>query len=420
MHKLLPVLICLFIGQPVYCQLSSDRCEVLRGEDVSQFENWLQSRQLSSTAQATRIYRLPVVVHILHTGDEQGTGFNYSREHVEHQIKTLNEDFRRKEGTPGFNTHPDGTDTRIEFALAEIDPDGNPTEGIVRVNMKSVEIPPISGNPILLCSQYSFWDPEKYLNIWCADVGLPPGTLLGIGRFPVSDIGGLPQEDDQDADGVFISAPHFGYTESNGNRFNKGRTLTHEIGHFLGLLHTFSDDINCTGKNDYCEDTPPTSSPTNGCPSEKPVACDGRPVMTENYMDWSYDECMNIFTRNQTTRMHTVLENSPRRKSLTTSDVITRPEDVTGLPGEADTHPFMVYPNPASDKLYIVIDGRFFLDDTISIIAYSISGKVLLSKTAECKPGVDIEVALPALQEKIIIMNIAGRNASIKQLVVLN
>lgn len=417
MQKLLPVVLILFVCQTVYCQLNINRCEVIRDEDKAQFEDWLQSRQLFSAVRGNKIYRLPVVVHILHNGDEVGTGFNYSKEHIKHQIKTLNDDFRRKAGTPGFNTHPDGVDTQIEFALAEIDPEGNPTDGIVRVNMKSVQVPPIGGNPVLLCSQYSLWDPEKYINIWSADMGLPPGTLLGPGRFPISDIGGLPQEDNQYADGVFISAPHFGYTES-GNPYNRGRTLTHEIGHFLGLLHTFSDNSDCTSENDYCDDTPPIGSPTTGCPSTKPVACDGRPVMIENYMDWSHDDCMNIFTRNQTTRMHTVLENSPRRKSLTTSDVITRPEDVTGLPNERSAQ-ILVYPNPASDKMYIRLD-RSLRGNTVFITAYSTLGKVLLSKEVEYRSEADIEVTLPALQEKIIILSILGSNISHNQLVVLN
>src|SRR5262245_32404205 len=115
-----------------------NRCETTRIEDTGKFENWLQSKQVFSAVMTNRLYRIPVVVHIIYTGEPEGEGYNYSIERVEAQIRTLNEDFRRKEGTPGFNSHPDGEDPRIEFVLAQVDPEGEPTNGIVRVDRNLV------------------------------------------------------------------------------------------------------------------------------------------------------------------------------------------------------------------------------------------------------------------------------------------
>ena len=93
--------------------------------------------------------------------------------------------------------------------------------------------------------------------------------------------------------------------------FNLGRITTHEVGHWLGLRHIWGDG-DCLA-DDYCNDTPPAEAPNNTC--AKNVSCNS-PDMIENYMDYTTDECMNIFTQDQKIRMHTVLRNSPRRKEL--------------------------------------------------------------------------------------------------------
>jgi hypothetical protein len=110
------------------------RCEVKRTEDIEQFEHWLYSKRVEAFTKLNTTYKIPVVIHIIHTGEPLGEGFNYSAERIESQIRTLNEDFGRKEGTPGFNSHLDGEDSQIEFVLARIDPEGNPTNGIVRID----------------------------------------------------------------------------------------------------------------------------------------------------------------------------------------------------------------------------------------------------------------------------------------------
>lgn len=398
----------------------NNRCEIRSIEDPARFEHWLHSKQIASGKLSDRTYKIPVVIHVLHLGEPVGEGFNYSAARIESQIRTLNEDFRRKEGTPGFNSHPDGGDPRIEFIMAQVDPDGNPTDGIVRVDMKSVHLPPGTGDIITACSQYSYWDPDQYLNIWCMYIGPPPILFFGSGRFPVSDLEGLGGQS-ADGDGVFINAFNFGQGETNTvPNYDKGRSLTHEMGHFLGLLHTFGSINNsrqCDQYSDYCDDTPPIPFGTDGCPSVRPAACDSRPAMIENYMDYSYDVCMNIFTRDQIARMHVVLENSPRRKSLLTSPAIDRSEDVTGIQDDI-VHAFKIYPNPANDKLYISMDEKIRGSD-IKVTAHTLLGKMVFKKTFKVIET-EVEIPISDVYEKMMILTIEGPRSSFKQLVMIN
>lgn len=386
----------------------SDRCYTKQSSNSKKFEAWLKSKRFSKNGNPDEIYKIPIVVHILHHGEPIGEGSNHSIARIEAQIQRINEDFRRKTGTLGHNLHPDGGDAKIEFVLAKSNPQGNATNGIVRINMNDIEVPPISLNNILWASKYSYWPPEDYLNIWSMPIpGLPDGTLLGEAKMPVSDLEGLPDEfHPDDADGVFIRAPYFGNQNPGMNlSFNLGRTLTHEIGHFLGLLHIWGgiDGLGNCEINDFCADTPPTDNFTSGCPSPNPTSCDDRPKMIENYMDYSHDACMNIFTKDQISRMRTVLENSPRRKSLLTSPGL-EPPVTTGLP-ELDHKSINIYPNPVLDRIYIQLDTEQLLKQ-LDIIAYSLSGKVLFTRSFENHFEGDIELFVPKTKESVIILHL--------------
>ena len=352
---------------------------------------------------AQRLYRIPIVVHILHRGDAEGTGFNFSKDRVVAQIRTLNEDFRRKKDTPGFNDHPDGADTNIEFVLAEIDPDGNPTDGIDRVDISKIQQTPSAGDVVSLCSRYSYWDADRYLNVWSLDLGLPPGVFLGSSRFPIADLPGLDNLSPRpEGDGTFINALNFGSGADNTDpNYNMGRTLTHEIGHFLGLLHTFGSINNsrqCDGYTDYCDDTPPIPVTSVGCSSVAPIACDGRPVMTGNYMDGAYDVCMNIFTRDQVARMRKVLENSPQRASLATSAVIDRTVENGVLPAAS------VYPNPVTDNLYVSLNGQ-----PATVAGFLLSGQKIFREKVDSPLG-DVGIPMDQYKGEIILVMIKVDN----------
>jgi hypothetical protein len=139
-------------------------------------------------------------------------------------------------------------------------------------------------------------------------------NTLGYAQFPtMSGLDGLPDDAAAQTDGVVIGYRYFGRTENVQPPFNMGRTTTHEVGHWLGLRHIWGDgDCSAT---DYCADTPSANGPNQSCQFRDSCPGDG-PDMIENYMDYSDDPCMSIFTIDQMARMRTVLEVSPRRHSL--------------------------------------------------------------------------------------------------------
>ncbi|WP_108422643.1 M43 family zinc metalloprotease [Muricauda amoyensis] len=268
------------------------------------------------------IYTLPIVVHIIHNGEEVGEGTNLSIERIMKQVEILNEDFRKKKDTRGYNNHPDGDDAKIQFVLAKQDPDGNPTNGIVRKQISTVP-DHVPNSEYHSFAYLSYWDSDHYINIWTAPY--PESMveiLLGKSTGPETDLPGiyiLPEPDN--IEGIIINWAVFGESDFD-TIHNLGRTLTHEMGHYLGLMHTWgSGDCEL---NDYCEDTPAVdhvvwaASPYLGCQDEE--------VQVANYMNYSPDDVMNMFTKDQIGRMRYVLENSPRRNSLLTSKGLDNPK----------------------------------------------------------------------------------------------
>ena len=266
------------------------------------------------------LYKIPVIVHVVHNGEEVGTGANISEAQVQSQIAVLNEDFRKEEGSNGDNT--EGVDTQIEFYLATVDPEGNALAepGIHRFN-GGLPIWP-TGFATTVDSQLkpaTIWDPTRYFNIWTVNFGGFVGrSLLGYAQFP-SDSGLPGLEEDEgspETDGVVIGYKYFGSAEKGSfpdlnQTYNLGRTCTHEVGHWLGLRHIWGDG-GCL-VDDFCEDTPSSDEPNYSCLLH--TSC-GSVDMIENYMDYTDDQCMNMFTQDQKDRMMQVLLNSPRRNTL--------------------------------------------------------------------------------------------------------
>ncbi|MGM5468975.1 M43 family zinc metalloprotease [Flavobacteriaceae bacterium LMO-SS05] len=283
-------------------------------------QNTIKNNKLSkiqSTRGATLV-RIPVVVHVIHNGTAIGVGANISNAQVLSQIQVLNEDYRKMFNTRGYNSHPDGADTNIEFYLAREDPDCNPTTGIERYDLSSISTTwssGFSGNTNDILKPLTIWDPSRYLNMWT--VTFTESTDLGYAQFP-----GGPS----DTDGVVMGYQYFGSNDASGVNlnssapYNLGRTTTHEVGHYLGLYHTFEGG--CGGVGDQVSDTPPVNQANYGCPvgaDSCPAAPDGILDMIENYMEYTDDSCMNIFTNGQSTRMDGVL--SGARLSLANSTV---------------------------------------------------------------------------------------------------
>ena len=301
------------------------------------FENWiapkiqeLKNARLANPNQTHAVITIPVVVHVIHNGDAYGTGENIRDEQVLSQIQVMNEDFRRIVGTPGFGA---GVDVEIEFCLAQSDPNGNPTTGINRVNLgiASWDRANVEGN----LKPNTSWDPNNYLNMWTCRFGGDLNGVLGYAQFPsASGLAGMPANGGgAGTDGVIMAFNAFGSSDiypagSYLAPYDKGRTTTHEVGHWLGLRHIWGDG-NCT-VDDFCADTPTAAAPNYNCVLVN--SCnDGPgdlPDQVENYMDYTNDTCMNIFTQNQKERMLVVMANSPRRVSLVNSTKCLAPAPI--------------------------------------------------------------------------------------------
>lgn len=293
-----------------------------------EFENWItplieQQRLRNMTqSQADGIITIPVVVHVIHGGQAVGTAPNIVDAQIESQITVLNQDYRRMAGTPGFNTNAVGADTGIQFALAKQDPNGFPTNGINRVNMCKTSFDEAEIESTV--KPNTIWDPTQYLNIWVISFTGSLDGVLGYAQFPsnsglngLNTIGGSAY-----TDGVAIGYQYFGSVAHNNGSFileapfNRGRTASHEVGHWLGLRHIWGDS-NCG--NDYCADTPVHHTANYSCNTTKQNCTNNGYEMVQNYMDYTNDSCMNIFTNDQKVRMQTVLNNATRRASLKTS-----------------------------------------------------------------------------------------------------
>ncbi|MAJ90266.1 MAG: zinc metalloprotease [Flavobacteriales bacterium] len=253
-------------------------------------EKWLNNYHLNSNT----IITIPVVVHVVWETNDQ----NISDTQIQSQIDILNNDYRRTNidqiNTPSV-WQSIASDCEIEFCLAKIDPNGNPTTGIERIQTTHGPFGMDSDIHTSAAGGADDWPNDDYLNIWVCDLG--NNGILGYATPPSIWIG--------DGDGVVIGYNNFGNSGNGNAPYHKGRTATHEIGHWLNLEHLWGDN-NCG--DDQVNDTPKQATDNSGCPGF-PVnenSCNTTNTngdMFMNYMDYTNDACMNLFTNGQKARM---------------------------------------------------------------------------------------------------------------------
>ncbi|MFT7588331.1 MAG: hypothetical protein ACI959_000538 [Limisphaerales bacterium] len=244
------------------------------------------------------IITIPVVVHVVYNTSAE----NISAAQVATQIQVLNEDFRR------LNSDADGTwsqaaDVEIEFCLASVDPSGGATDGITRTSTSTSAFGTNDNMKFNSSGGKDAWPSSDYLNMWVCDIS---GGILGYAQFP----GGAPA-----TDGVVMDYQYFGTIGTSTSPFDLGRTATHEVGHWLNLRHIWGDG-GCS-VDDFVSDTPVSDGPNYGC-APSTVSC-GTTDMVQNYMDYSDDACMNLYTAGQTARMRALFDSGGARASLLSS-----------------------------------------------------------------------------------------------------
>ncbi len=240
-------------------------------------------------------YIIPVVVHIISSGPSS----NISDQRVNNMIQMLFENYRNLPNTPGYSDL--APDTRIEFALATLDPDGNPTTGITREANAAVSNHHKNNDFELKATRQ--WDPTRYLNIWVVNkIDSDNGPLAGYAQFPWTP--------SAETDGVVVIASDVGVRSPQGY----SRTVDHEIGHFLNLFHPFNFGCALGQHGDQVLDTPPVISSDFKNTNDRLNTCNegagDLPDNPRNIMDYTSDDSRcNLITRGQTLRSQNALEN---------------------------------------------------------------------------------------------------------------
>ena len=267
---------------------------------------------------------VPLVFHVIYrTADVLGnSSANLSTAKFQAQVDQLNIDYANGAGSKWVVA----ANVPIRFCMALVDTAGRPLAepGIDRINGQLrgwTNTNTQTQNALIsyfdnTIKPASIWDPYSYVNVWTA--AMTRSGLLGYATFPsFSTLPGLDNAETNSDAGVVIAWESVGSVANPGASipYGYGRTLTHELGHYFGLRHIWGD---ATCGNDYCNDTPPQSGETTGCPTTDTLN-NCTPLvrkMFENYMDYSNDACLNTFTNDQSLRSQAVMDNSPRRRSL--------------------------------------------------------------------------------------------------------
>lgn len=348
-----------------------------RAERIAAMETkvakWITDYRQSPAYKTEQNFVIPVVFHVLYKKAEE----NISDEQIQSQIDVLNADFAglNEDSTRvPIEFKPLFAKSTIQFCLAKTDPNGQPTNGITRKQTEITEFPAFSD---LVAKPDSGgatpWDSNKYLNIYSCNIG---GGLYGFASFP--DSAGRP------SDGVVCKYNAIGLNGSAVPPSNKGRTATHEVGHYLSLLHVWGDAV-CG--NDNIDDTPTQEQANFGCPLFPHVTCNNGPNgdMFVNYMDYSDDLCLTMFTPKQVERMTAALT-GPRASLLSSEGC-----QLVGLSEKMDARwTANIYPNPTADgKFTLALDK---ITEKYSVTVTDLVGQTILKRENVKEPRLTLEI----------------------------
>jgi hypothetical protein len=335
-----------------------------------------QSNAVSRDTLRDEVISIPVVFHVLYNNAIQ----NISDAQILSQLQILNDDFRRA-NADAVNTpavfQRFAADTKIKFCIAKSDELGRPTNGIIRKSTHRTVFSIDDAMKFNATGGDNAWDCTRYLNIWVCNLG---ASNLGYATQPGDPI---------DVDGVVIQYNALGKIGNLQPNFNKGRTATHEVAHWLGLKHLWGDN-DCG--DDHIFDTPQQSTYNNGCPNFPHMSScspNGNGDMFMNFMDYSNDACMNLFTNGQRNAMRSLFAlNGPRNSFLnsTACDSITSsgaslPTEITpSEPTFISKSSVRIFPNPVQQDLNIIALNGYELKGK-RVMIFTVTGIKVISTT---------------------------------------
>lgn len=335
--------------------------EQIRQTDAAYEKHAAMNANMKTTA---TVY-IPVVFHVVLNSLQMGQigGPDAIRARAQTQLDVLNEDYNK--ANPDGSNIPDYFkslygNAEIRFAFAHTTPSGKATDGVEFKTTSKADFGTTGGTQgsQFACSDAKYntdgleaWNTERYLNVWV--INFSDNNILGIAVSPnYSSTFSIPSQER----GVCVNYAAFGrrtaITQFFKNGIDKGRTLTHEIGHFFELRHIWGDNTGCS-QDDGMADTPPQDDKTYGCPTGKKTdVCSGAStngIMYMNYMDYTNDACMHMFTNNQVSRMKAQIASGGPSIGLTQHpELFAYPSGVNDLQVNSE---FTVAPNPSNGKI---------------------------------------------------------------------
>jgi hypothetical protein len=351
--------------------------------------------------QVRSVMVIPVVFHVLYRNQLD----SISDERIYSQVDVLNTDYRAINSDQ--SSLPEKfrdllADMEIEFCLAGIDPAGNPTNGIIRkkVNIDGIGSASTADNPPRSLIKYDVlggsdgWDPTIYLNIWIGsfDNSTP---ILAEAKFP--------WENNPKEDGIRIDPDYVGINCINplNKQYGLGRTLTHEIGHYLGLLHPWGPGCD---DDDQVADTPDQRLAWGGCPINPLDPC-GEDIMFQNFMQFTDDDCMSLFTKGQKERVDAII-NQYRPTLLNQS--ISCYEYRTAKTIEANQ--WKIFPVPALNCL--MLENKLQVSEEVELKIVNMSGIVLKQYKIEIEALRPID--LSSISPGVYFLEISGKEGRIR------